>query len=98
MASVASGGAADRMAVRIFRKVLRAGSGMAARYSSTVFGGFLPFAEELRFDFAFFMRAMLQETPVQVDASAGAFASETLLHRPGHTSLCPWILAKTRSS
>ncbi len=66
MVSVASGGTAERIATRILIKVLRAGSGTAARYSSTFFGAPLPFAAELRLpDFTFFMRAMLQELPVQ---------------------------------
>lgn len=43
--------------MRIFFKVLRAGSGTPAKYSSTFFGAPLPFAAELRFaDFTFFMR------------------------------------------
>src|ERR1700674_3728439 len=67
MVSVASGGAADRIAARILFKVLRAGSETPARYSSTFFGAPLPFAAELRLpDFTFFMRAMLQELPLQV--------------------------------
>src|SRR5580704_18724536 len=70
MASVASGGTADRIAARILFKVLRAGSGTPARYSSTFFGAPLPFAAELRLpDLTFFMRAMLQEAPIQVYAS-----------------------------
>src|SRR5258708_7233259 len=44
MASVASGGTADRIAARIRFKVLRAGSGTPARYSSMSFGGGLLFA------------------------------------------------------
>ena len=57
MVSVASGGTADRIAARILFKVLRAGSGTPARYSSTFFGAPLPFAAELRLpDFTFFMR------------------------------------------
>src|SRR6266403_3144382 len=71
MVSVASAGIADRMAARTLIKVLRAGSGTPARYSSTSFGAPLPFAAELRLpDFTFFMRAMLQEAPIQVYASA----------------------------
>ena len=67
MVSVASGGTADRIAARILFKVLRAGSETPARYSSTFFGAPLPFAAELRLpDFTFFMRAMLQELPLQV--------------------------------
>src|ERR1022692_471883 len=57
MASVASGGTADRIAARILFNVLRAGSGTAARYSSTFFGATLPFAAEPRSpEFAFFIR------------------------------------------
>jgi hypothetical protein len=43
MASVASGGTADRITARILFKVLRAGSGTPARYSSTSVGATLPF-------------------------------------------------------
>src|SRR5882762_3109077 len=56
MASVASGGTAARIAARIFFKVLRAGSGTPARYSSTFFGGRLPFAA------AFFIGAIRKTT------------------------------------
>src|SRR2546425_6773452 len=67
MVSAASGGAADRIAARILFKVLRAGSGTPARYSSTFFGAPLPFAAEPRLpDFTFFMRAILEEPPLQV--------------------------------
>src|ERR1700737_4897593 len=48
MASVASGGTADRIAARTFFKELRAGSGTAARYSSVFFGAALPFMVEPR--------------------------------------------------
>src|SRR2546427_11400086 len=69
MVSVASGGPADRMAERILFKVLRAGSGTPARYSSTFFGAPLPFAAEPRLpDFTFFMRAILREFPLRVHA------------------------------
>src|SRR6266702_3035423 len=69
MVSVACGGTADRIAARILFKVLRAGCGTPARYSSTFFGAPLPFATKLRLpDFTFFMRAMLQELPLQVHA------------------------------
>jgi len=44
---------------------------MAATYWSTFFGAVLTFAVELRFlDFAFFMRAMLQERGVQIHSGA----------------------------
>src|SRR6267378_5107881 len=66
MDSVASGGKADRIAAQILLKVPRAGSGTPARYSSPFFGAPLPFAAELRLPhFTFFMRAMLQEAPIQ---------------------------------
>src|SRR5579872_493571 len=48
MTSVVSGGTTDQITWRTCCKVLRAGSGMPARYSSTVFAGALPFTEELR--------------------------------------------------
>src|SRR5437870_12627105 len=67
MVSVASGGAADRIAMRILLKVLRAGSGIPARYSSTFFGAPLAFAAELGPpDSTFFMPEMLQKPPLQV--------------------------------
>src|SRR5580700_2089394 len=50
MASVASGGTADRIAARILFRVLRAGSGTPARYSSISFTGWLRSPE-----FAFFI-------------------------------------------
>src|SRR5260370_15147473 len=57
MVSVAVRGSADRMAARIFRNMLQAGSGMPAKYSSTVLGVLLAFAEDLRLaDFFFFTR------------------------------------------
>src|SRR5580704_29213 len=57
MASIASRGAADRMAARILFRVLWAGSGTSARYSSTVLGAVVLFAAEPRLlDLAFFMR------------------------------------------
>src|SRR5438105_10918518 len=69
MVSVASGGTADRIAARILFKVLRAGSGTPARYSSTFFGAPAPFAAGPRWPgFTFFMRAMLQGLPFQVHA------------------------------
>jgi len=71
MVSVASGGTADRIAARILFKVLRAGSGTPARYSSTFFGTPLLFAAELRLaDFTFFMRQCYKKAPNQVYASA----------------------------
>lgn len=78
MVSVASGGTADRIAARIFFNVLLPGSGTPARYSSKLpgcfgfFGVVLRFAAELRLaDFAFFMRGMLKEVPLQVHALGG---------------------------
>src|SRR5437879_9653522 len=71
MVSVASGGTADRIAARILFKVLRAGSGTPARYSSTFFGAPAPFAAGPRWpDFTFFMPGMLQGLPLQVHAPA----------------------------
>src|SRR6266481_8227085 len=59
MASVVSVGIADRIAARTFIKVLRAGSGTRARYSSTFFGATLPFAAESRSpEFAFLIRVI----------------------------------------
>src|SRR5271157_1738586 len=65
MTSVASGGAADRIVARILFKVLRAGSGTPARYSSTFFGVTLPFAAVPRsLEFAFVIRVILTPVPV----------------------------------
>src|SRR6266566_3968018 len=59
MASVAPAGAADRIAARTLFKVLRAGSGTRARYSSTFFGATLPFAARPRsLEFAFLICAI----------------------------------------
>src|SRR5215472_127831 len=67
MVSVASGGAAERIAARTFSKVPRAGGGTAARYSSTVLGARRGFVAEPRSrGLVFFTRAMLQELPLQV--------------------------------
>src|SRR5467141_3061821 len=83
MASAASGGAADRIAERISFRVPRAGSGTPARYSSTFFGGPLPFAAELRLpDFTFFMRPMLREVSIEVYASA---RRATVRHEKWHS-------------
>src|SRR5450631_94795 len=69
MISMASGGTADRIVERSLFKVLRASSGTPAIYSSTFFGATLTFATERRLaDFAFFMRAMLQDLPLPVHA------------------------------
>src|SRR6266480_6767180 len=92
MVSAASGGTADRIAARILFKVLRAGSGTPARYSSTFFGAPLPFATELRFpDFTFFMRVMLQELPLQVHAPdrRPAIRHEECHSAFRHTFTCP---------
>src|SRR6267378_4300011 len=63
MTSVASGGTAERIVARILFKVLRAGSGTLARYSSTSFGATLAFAVERPLpDFAFFIGGRLSRT------------------------------------
>src|SRR4029077_16740590 len=60
MASVASGGTAERITARIVFSVVRAGSGTCARYSSMFFAAALLFAAEARSpDFVFFMRIIL---------------------------------------
>src|ERR1700730_2553440 len=60
MHSVASAGTADRIAARTFSRVLRAGSGTLARYSSTFSGETLFFAAEPRLlEFAFFIQIIL---------------------------------------
>src|SRR5882762_3391042 len=64
MTSVASGGTAERIVARILLSVLRAGSGILARYSSTSFGATLAFAvERLLPDFAFFIMGRLPAQP-----------------------------------
>src|SRR5438552_6483886 len=69
MTSAVPVGTAVRIAARTLLKVLRAGSGTPARYSSTSLGAPLPFAAERSLsDFTFFMRAMLQELQRQVHA------------------------------
>jgi len=96
MVSVASGGTAERIATRILIKVLRAGSGTAARYSSTFFGAPLPFAAELRLpDFTFFMRAMLKELPLHVHAPdhRAAVRLERCHSFFSHTFTCPYSRA-----
>src|SRR6266702_8328697 len=70
MVSVASDGATDRIKARILFKVLRAGSGRRARYSSISFGAALRFAVEPRaLAFAFFIRGILQKRSFPVHAS-----------------------------
>jgi hypothetical protein len=65
MISVDPTGTAERMVARILFKELRAGSGIAAKYSFTVFAFFADLRRlgiELRLlDFAFFMLAILPE-------------------------------------
>src|SRR5438876_6081790 len=101
MVSAASGGTADRIAARILFKVLRAGSATPARYSSTFFVAPLPFATELRLpDFTFFMRAMLQELPLQVHAPdrRAAVRHEECRSVFRHTFSCPcsWKLREQK--
>src|SRR5712692_841350 len=84
MASVASGGTAERIVARILFRVVRAGSGTAARYSSTFFAAALPFAAEARLpDFVFFiedlpnrfvrprLRSILHQAELAAQPSAG---------------------------
>src|SRR6516164_8590769 len=67
MVSIASGGRADRIAARMLFKVLRAGSGTPARYSSILFGASPAFAADLRVaGLACFMQTMLQALPLQI--------------------------------
>jgi len=71
MVSVASGGTADRMAARTLFKVLRAGSGTPARYSSTLFGA--PFGFRVRTalaQFRFLHKAVLQKSFSSIQARA----------------------------
>src|SRR5712692_5757651 len=71
MASVASGGTADRIAARTLFRVLRAGSGTPARYSSTLLGATLPFAAEPRAPgLAFFIATILRGRSLQFYLSA----------------------------
>lgn len=79
MVSVASDGTADRIAARILFKVLRAGSGTPARYSSMLFGALSPFAIEARVpDFVVFMRAMLREPRFRVHCNTFVLQHSTL--------------------
>src|SRR5579872_6238485 len=80
MVSVASNGAAERIAARIVFRVLRAGSGTRARYSSTFFTPSLALAGDLRLlDFTFFMLPMPEEVKVQY-----RFTSSRRLDRADH--------------
>src|SRR5215469_2510430 len=64
---MASLGTAERIAARTFSRVVRAGPGTGARYSSTVLGARRGFVAEPRSrGLVFFTRAMLQELPLQV--------------------------------
>src|SRR6516162_8067161 len=72
MVSIASGGRADRIAARMLFKVLRAGSGTPARYSSILFGASPAFAADLRVaGLACFMQTMLQALPLQIHDVGG---------------------------
>src|SRR5271165_6452111 len=73
MASVASAGTTDRTTARILFKVVRAGSGTRARYSSTVFGAALPFAAGPRSrECAFFILVLSQGGSAPVNREIGA--------------------------
>jgi len=65
MISVDPSGTAERIVARIWLRVVRPGSGTAAKYSPTVFAffdGLVRLADEPRFlDFAFFMLAIVPE-------------------------------------
>src|SRR2546430_13578865 len=63
MTSVASGGTAERITARILVKVLRAGSGTAARYSSVLFLATLRFVAEP--EFAFFIGPSCNYLPIR---------------------------------
>src|SRR5258707_2835715 len=68
MTSVASGGPTERIAARIFFIALRAGSGMAAMYSSTVLGAAdlgAAFLAASRFGAAFFEAVFLETSPLE---------------------------------
>src|ERR1700676_3964511 len=71
MVSMACGGTADRIAARIFCKVLRAGSGTPAKYSSTFFGRLWPRAVDLGLpDFILFIPARVGEPCYTFESSA----------------------------
>jgi hypothetical protein len=79
MVSVASGGRADRIAARIVFKVLRAGSGTLARYSSILFGVSPAFAADLLVaGLACFMRTTLQALPLQIHNAGGPSRGQKL--------------------
>src|SRR5437870_4649864 len=94
MASVASAGTTDRITARTLLKVLRAGSGTAARYASTVVGGVLPFAAEPRaLDFDFFMPSNTRHV-VHIQSSYFAEGFSTM----SSYSACPWCAHSMRCS
>src|SRR5271166_4205782 len=73
MASVASAGTTDRITARTLFKVVRAGSGTPARYSSTSFGMTLPFAAGPRSrECAFFILLLSQGGSAPVNREIGA--------------------------
>jgi hypothetical protein len=88
MTSVASGGTAERMVARIVFKVVRAGSGTPARYSSMLFGaslvssaalrraGFLPFTEEDYKNFHAYEDLFSQKVTKQNEGRIGEFSIE----------------------
>lgn len=76
MTSVASFGTAERITLRTFFKVLRAGSGTRARYSSTLAGGAIFFAEEDRArETAFFIRENNSNSVASCSAILAALGS-----------------------
>src|SRR6266852_6495425 len=85
MTSVASAGTAERIVKRILLKVVRAGSGTLAIYSSTSFGATLAFAMERRSpDFFFFIVASLAQPRLAVPLICAweCFANGVTLGRP----------------
>ena len=89
MVSMACGGTADRIAARIFCKVLRAGSGTPAKYSSTFFGRLWPRAVDLGLpDVILFIPARLGERSYTFESSGRCLAvSGSVFGNPGSREL-----------
>src|SRR5271166_3409767 len=81
MTSVASGGATERITARTFSRVLRAGSGTPARYSSTFFGAAVLFVPEPGSrEILFFMRRKTRPQP-SPQYEAQSYVRSDLLRR-----------------
>src|SRR5215469_1287004 len=109
MTSVASGGTTERIVARILFKVLRAGSGTPARYSSMLFGvspvfsaalrraGLFPFTEEHYENFHAHEDNFLQKVTKQTQAEPNSLQSRALSSSPfvSFVVLCRNLLVTT---